>query len=63
MRYFIEFSYNGKNYHGWQNQPNAISVQQVVGKCTYYAFARKNRNCRCWSHRQWSTRQTNVRSF
>ena len=30
MRYFIEFSYNGKEYHGWQNQPNAISVQQVL---------------------------------
>ena len=30
MRYFIEFSYNGKAYHGWQSQPNAISVQQVM---------------------------------
>ncbi|MGM5469801.1 tRNA pseudouridine(38-40) synthase TruA [Flavobacteriaceae bacterium LMO-SS05] len=30
MRYFIELSYNGKHYHGWQNQPNAISVQQVL---------------------------------
>jgi tRNA pseudouridine38-40 synthase len=32
MRYFIELSYNGKAYHGWQNQPNAISVQEVVEK-------------------------------
>ncbi len=32
MRYFIELSYNGKKYHGWQNQPNAISVQQVLEK-------------------------------
>ncbi|WP_396600332.1 tRNA pseudouridine(38-40) synthase TruA [Algibacter sp. R77976] len=32
MRYFIELSYNGKGYHGWQNQPNAISVQEVVEK-------------------------------
>jgi len=30
LRYFIELSYNGKGYHGWQNQPNAISVQQVL---------------------------------
>lgn len=30
MRYFIELSYNGKNYHGWQKQPNAISVQEVL---------------------------------
>ncbi len=32
MRYFIELSYNGKAYHGWQNQPNAISVQEMVEK-------------------------------
>jgi tRNA pseudouridine38-40 synthase len=32
LRYFIELSYNGKNYHGWQNQPNAISVQEVLEK-------------------------------
>jgi len=30
LRYFIELSYNGKDYHGWQSQPNAISVQEVV---------------------------------
>jgi len=30
LRYFIELSYNGSGYHGWQNQPNAISVQEVV---------------------------------
>lgn len=29
-RYFIELSYNGKNYHGWQVQPNATSVQSVL---------------------------------
>lgn len=26
-RYFITFSYDGTNYHGWQVQPNGISVQ------------------------------------
>lgn len=30
LRYFIELSYNGKAYHGWQIQPNAISVQEVL---------------------------------
>lgn len=30
MRYFIEIAYNGKNYFGWQRQPNQISVQQVL---------------------------------
>ena len=32
MRYFLELSYNGTAYHGWQNQPNAISVQEVIEK-------------------------------
>lgn len=32
MRYFIELSFNGKAYHGWQKQPNAISVQEVIEK-------------------------------
>lgn len=32
MRYFIELSYNGKNYHGWQIQPDASSVQETVQK-------------------------------
>ena len=30
MRFFIQFSYFGKAYHGWQNQPNAITVQEVL---------------------------------
>lgn len=30
MRYFIEFSYHGAAYHGWQIQPNAVTVQQVL---------------------------------
>lgn len=29
-RYFITLSYNGKNYCGWQIQPNAISVQETL---------------------------------
>lgn len=32
MRYFIEFSYHGKNYHGFQTQPNAASVQETLTK-------------------------------
>ena len=31
-RYFLQCSYKGTNYHGWQIQPNAISVQQVLEK-------------------------------
>ncbi len=30
MRYFTELAYNGTRYHGWQKQPNAISVQEKV---------------------------------
>ncbi len=30
MRYFIHFAYNGTNYHGWQIQPNAVSVQSTL---------------------------------
>ena len=30
LRYFIELSYNGKNYHGWQIQPDAISIQEKI---------------------------------
>ena len=30
LRYFIELSYNGSEYHGWQSQPNAITIQQTI---------------------------------
>ena len=33
MKYFIEFSYNGSNYHGWQKQINANTVQEELTKC------------------------------
>jgi tRNA pseudouridine38-40 synthase len=29
-RYFIFISYKGTSYHGWQLQPNAITVQKVI---------------------------------
>lgn len=32
QRYFLQISYNGTNYHGWQVQPNAVSVQEVLEK-------------------------------
>ncbi|MCK5814335.1 MAG: tRNA pseudouridine(38-40) synthase TruA, partial [Flavobacteriaceae bacterium] len=32
MRYFLELSYKGTNYHGWQYQPNAISVQEKINE-------------------------------
>ena len=30
MRYFLEIAYNGADYHGWQIQKNALSVQQII---------------------------------
>jgi tRNA pseudouridine38-40 synthase len=32
QRYFIELSYDGTAYHGWQSQHNAVSVQEVLNK-------------------------------
>ena len=32
QRYFIELSYDGTRYHGWQTQPNAVAVQEVLDK-------------------------------
>lgn len=29
-RYFIELAYNGSNFHGWQIQPNAQTVQETI---------------------------------
>jgi tRNA pseudouridine38-40 synthase len=31
-RYFINLAYDGTNYHGWQIQPNGISVQECLMK-------------------------------
>ncbi len=32
MRYFIDLSYKGTRYHGWQIQPNANSVQKELSE-------------------------------
>lgn len=29
-KYFFQLAYDGTNYHGWQFQPNAITVQEVI---------------------------------
>ena len=31
-RFFLEIKYEGTAYHGWQRQPNATTVQEVVEK-------------------------------
>lgn len=30
MRYFLKLSYLGAPFHGWQSQPNAVSVQHTI---------------------------------
>lgn len=31
-RYFLHLAYNGTPYHGWQIQPNAVTVQEVLNE-------------------------------
>ena len=31
-RYFIKLDYNGSAFHGWQIQPNAVTVQEWINK-------------------------------
>ena len=38
MRFFFEIAYNGTRFHGWQNQANAIGVQQVVEEAMVKIF-------------------------
>ena len=35
QRYFIELAYKGTNFHGWQIQPNAVSVQECLEKALF----------------------------
>lgn len=42
MRFFIQLSYNGTNYHGWQIQPNATSVQETLTKALGVVLNDKN---------------------
>ena len=32
MRYFFEIAYDGSDYHGWQKQDNAVSIQQIIAE-------------------------------
>lgn len=37
-RYFMEVAYDGSNYHGWQYQNNAISVQEAIQQALLVLF-------------------------
>jgi len=40
-RYFVYFQYDGTAYHGWQIQPNAITVQEVFQKAMKTFFQKE----------------------
>ncbi len=40
-RYFLELAYNGLKYHGWQIQPNALSVQEVLNDALHKALRKQ----------------------
>ena len=40
-KYFIYIAYDGTNYHGWQRQKNAISVQEVLEQTFEIVFQSK----------------------
>lgn len=40
MNYFVELAYNGTDFHGWQIQPNAITVQELINKAFTTVFRR-----------------------
>ncbi len=35
MRFFIELAYKGTNFHGWQRQPNAHTVQSEIEEALF----------------------------
>lgn len=41
MRYFIEIAYLGKNFHGWQLQENAVTIQGEIEKAFSTIFKEK----------------------
>lgn len=41
MRYFLEISYNGIPFHGWQRQPNAVSVQEELERSLSIVFQKE----------------------
>jgi len=52
-RYFIEFSYDGSNYHGLQKQPNLLTIQETIEiNMNKYLGINSNLNFG-WTNRYW----------
>lgn len=41
FRYFIQLAYNGSNFHGWQIQPNAVTVQEQLNTAVSMLLSEK----------------------
>jgi len=46
-RYFVELSYNGIDFHGWQIQPNGITVQECLDKALSTFFRQEIMSLGC----------------
>lgn len=46
-RYFIELTYDGTEFHGWQTQPNALTVQECVNKALSTVFRQEIETLGC----------------
>lgn len=46
-RFFLELAYDGNKYHGWQIQPNAVTVQEVLDKALSILFRQKVETVGC----------------
>ena len=44
---YLEISYNGSNYHGWQVQPNGVTVQEKLQKAIEEVFGKKENVIGC----------------
>ena len=40
-RFLLHISYKGTNFHGWQIQPNAITIQEVIQKALFVLLKEK----------------------
>jgi len=44
LRYIVEIGYNGYNFHGWQRQPNVVTIQEVIER-NLFAILGKHTPC------------------
>lgn len=47
QRFFIELAYKGSAYHGWQRQPNALTVQEVLDDALRTVFRQHTETTGC----------------